>query len=137
MAIQESILIDSSRSSAVFSRSIIIPNIALDGIGRMRIVPFIAISESAISKIRMVYTEAAAISGGGVGTPMMLGTSSHPLLFATWNSEGTKAQWSVVEIPIISLNNFMATDEVMVFEIMPGKANAGVVTIQIDINEVR
>jgi hypothetical protein len=109
--------------------------IALDGFPYYEAL-FIAETSTAIRIARYVHTEAAAISGDTVGVIMMLGTITEPTKFATWTTGVTVSLGTVVTVPVNRNNNFLAAEETLILRSQTGKARAGIVVVQVDLNEV-
>lgn len=114
---------------------IIAVNIVLTGWERQRTL-HICDRETIIKDIVIVYESDSAISNQG-GVLLSLGTHSDKLKFAQWESEITASAGSVFR-PFVNKNNkVMSRDDTVVLYKQLPKANAGTVSIKIELAELR
>ena len=124
-----------SRGKVTRETTVVISSVTLSGVAASY-APHTATVNERIKKITMTYISAAT-AAGSVGVSLMLGTHNNPIKYAMWISETTKAQWSVVDIPVSKDSNDLDSGDVLVLRVGTGKTKAGMVNVQIELSENR
>lgn len=124
-----------SRTRAVRNFPFRFENVALDS-WKGRRDGFTAEVETAIRLVRMIYARPASttIDGKG-GTNLMLGTISDPTKFASWVTPETATDGEVIAITLSPDARFLAAGETLCLRNGMGKQGAGVVCVQVELQE--
>lgn len=124
-----------SRTRAIRSFSYRFENIPLDS-WKARRDGFTAEVETAIRSVRMIYARPAntVIDGKG-GTNLLLGTIADPTKFASWVTPETATDGEVIAVTLAPDARFLSAGETLCLRNSMGKQGAGIVCVQVELQE--
>lgn len=126
-----------SKTRAVRGISFRFDNVALDS-WKGRRDGHTAEVDTTIRLVRMIYTRPANVSPSGKGgTNLLLGTIAHPAKFASWVTPESASDGQVVTITLPPDTRTLVAGETLCLRNGNGKKNAGIVCIQIELQETR
>lgn len=96
----------------------------------------VADRRTSVRRAWVTFVAPANIGGGETsGVLMMLGTLEDPLKFSTITSATTQTLGDNIELPISPTSAFLEVNEVLTINTAIGKTGAGIIIVQIELDE--